>query len=117
HRAFDLGMIGLVQFVPSLLLALPAGHIADQYDRRRIVLTCVIIECVAMAVLAIASTRGLFGEAAILSIVFLIGVAKAIEFPTSQALMPALVPPALFPRATAVVASAGQTAMIAGPAI
>ena len=40
-RAFDLGIIGLVQFVPSLLLALPAGHVADQYDRRRVVLACI----------------------------------------------------------------------------
>src|SRR5215468_2514463 len=45
RRAFDLGLIGLVQFIPSLLLVLPAGHVADHYDRRRIVLVCVIIEC------------------------------------------------------------------------
>src|SRR5215831_10880977 len=51
HRAFDLGLIGLVQFIPSLLLVLPAGHIADHYDRRRIVLVCVVIECVAIALL------------------------------------------------------------------
>src|SRR5262249_12289164 len=44
HSAFDLGLIGLVQFVPSLLLVLPAGHVADHYDRRRIVLVCVIVE-------------------------------------------------------------------------
>ena len=57
HRAFDLGLIGLVQFVPSLLLVLPAGHIADHYDRRRIVLVCVIVEGLAIALLAVASAR------------------------------------------------------------
>ena len=117
HRAFDLGLIGLVQFVPSLLLALPAGHVADQFDRRRVVLACVVFECIAIALLAFFSARGAFGEAAILALVFAIGVARAFEFPTGQALMPALVPAALFPRAAAVNASAGQTAMIAGPAL
>jgi MFS family permease len=97
HRAFDLGLIGLVQFVPSLLLVLPAGHVADHYDRRRIVRVCVIVECVAIGLLAIASARAQFGEVAILATLFAIGVARAVEFPTSMALAPALVPAALFP--------------------
>lgn len=117
HRAFDLGMIGLVQFAPSLLLALPAGHIADQYDRRRVALACIIVACIAISVLTLGSMREGFSETAILCTLFVIGVAKSIEFPTSQALMPTLVPPALFPRAAAVIASAGQSAMIVGPAL
>ena len=48
-RALDLGLIGLVQFVPSVLLALPAGHIADQYDRRRIVLSGQLGVCLAIS--------------------------------------------------------------------
>src|SRR5512146_1000571 len=51
-RAFDLGLIGLVQFVPSLLLALPAGHVADQFERRRIVLFGQVAEWIAIALLA-----------------------------------------------------------------
>src|SRR5580698_9102237 len=51
-RAFDLGLIGLVQFVPSMLLALPAGHAADQFERRRIVLYGQIGELCAIASLA-----------------------------------------------------------------
>src|SRR6202042_612235 len=51
-RAFDLGLIGLVQFVPSVLLALPAGHVADQFERRRIVLIGQVIEWFAIVVLA-----------------------------------------------------------------
>ena len=38
HSAFALGMVGLVQVVPVILLSLPAGHVADQYNRRRIVI-------------------------------------------------------------------------------
>jgi MFS family permease len=117
HRVFDLGLIGLVQFVPSLLLVLPAGHIADHYDRRRIVLACVIVECLAIALLAVASARSNFGEVAILATLFAIGVARAVEFPTAMALAPALVPAGLFPRAAAAGAAAAQTAMIAGPAL
>jgi MFS family permease len=117
HRVFDLGLIGLVQFVPSLLLVLPAGHIADHYDRRRIVLACVIVECLAIALLAVASARSNFGEMAILATLFAIGVARAVEFPTAMALAPALVPAGLFPRAAAAGAAAAQTAMIAGPAL
>jgi MFS family permease len=116
-RAFDLGMIGLVQFIPSLLLVLPAGHLADQHDRRRIVLICIIVECIAIGLLAFAGARGAFGELAVFATLFAIGVARAIEFPTAMALAPALVPTALFPRAAAAGASAAQTAMIAGPAL
>ena len=56
-RALDLGLIGLVQFVPSLLLALPAGHVADQFERRRIVLLGQIVEWIAIALLAGMSLR------------------------------------------------------------
>src|SRR5690242_13589602 len=55
HRAFDLGLIGLVQFIPSLVLALPAGHVADLFDRRRIVFVCQAVEGVATVLLAVGS--------------------------------------------------------------
>ncbi|HET8897992.1 MAG TPA: MFS transporter [Rhodanobacteraceae bacterium] len=117
HDVFDLGLIGLVQLLPSLLLALPAGHLADQFNRRRIVALCQAVECVATAVLALGTLAGLFGEGAILTLVFVIGVARAIEFPTRQALLPGLVPESALARAMAVSASAGQSAMIIGPAL
>jgi MFS family permease len=117
HRALDLGLIGLVQFIPSVAFALPAGHVADRYERRRIVLVCQLVEGVAMGLLALGTLLGWFGETSILAILFVIGIAKAYEFPTTQALMPSLVPVSLLPRAAAANASAMQTAMIAGPAL
>ena len=117
HRAFDLGVIGLVQFVPSFVLALPAGHVADRYERRRVVIACQFIEWIAISVLALGSLFGWFDEIAILVIVFLVGCARAFEFPTMQAFLPSLVPPALLPRAMAMSASAVQAAMIVGPAL
>ncbi|RAP59716.1 MFS transporter [Oleiagrimonas sp. MCCC 1A03011] len=115
-NAFDLGLVGLVQFVPSLLLALPAGHIADQFNRRRIVVTCQALEWIAIAALALGSWQGWLSETGILTLLFVIGLARAVEFPTRQAMVPGLVPASVLPRAMAMNASAMQVAMIAGPA-
>ncbi|WP_266172106.1 MFS transporter [Dyella subtropica] len=116
-RAFDLGLIGLVQFIPSVVLALPAGHVADQFERRRIVLLGQVLELIAIAALAALSLRHAAHEASILVLVFAIGVAKAFEFPALQSMLPALVPPAILPRAMAINSAAGQAAMIMGPAL
>jgi MFS family permease len=116
-RAFDLGLIGLVQFVPSVLLALPAGHVADQFERRRIVLLGQVVEWVAIVLLAGLSLAHGIHEVGILLLVFVIGVAKAFEFPALQSMLPALVPAEILQRAMAVNSSAGQAAMIMGPAL
>jgi MFS family permease len=116
-RAFDLGLIGLAQFVPSFLLALPAGHVADQFERRRIVRYGLMVELLAIAVLATLSLLHSVHEAGILALVFIIGVAKAFEFPSLQSMLPALVPAPILPRAMAASSSAGQAATILGPAL
>ena len=117
HRALDLGLIGLVQFIPSFVLALPAGHVADLFDRRRIVLICQAVEGVATLFLAAGSWLGWFDEQAILIIVFVIGCARAFEFPTMSALLPSLVPAPMLSRAMAAGSSASMSAMIIGPAL
>ncbi|MDG2540013.1 MFS transporter [Dyella jiangningensis] len=116
-RALDLGLIGLVQFIPSVVLALPAGHVADQFERRRIVLLGQIVDMLAIAALAAITFLHLAHEVSILALVFVIGIAKAFEFPAMQSMLPALVPMSVLPRAMAASASAGQAAMIMGPAI
>ena len=116
-RALDLGLIGLVQFIPSVVLALPAGHVADQFERRRIVLLGQLVDLLAIVVLAALSLLHAAHEAGILALVFVIGVAKAFEFPAMQSMLPALVPPPLLGRAMAINGSAGQAAMIMGPAL
>lgn len=116
HRALDLGLIGLAQFVPSLLFALPAGHIADQFDRRRVVAICQAVVFLAIAALAFGSLYGLLDETRILMLVFVLGIAHAIEGPSRQAMVPALVPTPLLPGAISANASAQQVATIAGPA-
>ena len=116
-RALDLGLIGLVQFFPSVMLALPAGHVADQFERRRIVMLGQIVDMLAIVALAVISLMYLAHEATILALVFVIGVAKAFEFPALQSMLPALVPSSVLPRAMAASQAAGQAAMIMGPAV
>ena len=57
-RVLDLGLVGLAQFLPMLVFTLPAGHVADRYDRRRVVQICQLTEAASMAVLAFASFTG-----------------------------------------------------------
>ncbi len=117
RSAFQLGLVGLVQFAPSLLLALPAGHAADRFNRRRIVVSCQAVECLAAGLLAVGSVAGVLDEVRILALVCLVSVARASESPSRQAMVPGLVPERLLPQAVAASASAGQVAMIAGPAL
>lgn len=115
--AFDLGMVGLVQFIPSIFLVFVVGHVADRYDRRRVAMLCALLEGLCAMTLAFGSAGGWLGKEVIFAVVFMIGVARAFSMPTAQALVPALVSSALLPRAVAAFASATQFAVIIGPAL
>lgn len=117
HSAFWLGMIGLAQFFPSVILALPAGHIADQFDRRRVVMFGQILEWAAIALLAWLTWKGDASVGVILSLIFIISSAKTLESPAMISMLPALVPTSILPRATAANAVSGQAAQIVGPAL
>ena len=91
--ALDLGLIGLVQFLPSLVLVLVSGHVADRYDRRAVVGTSQTMQAIAVMVLAVFSFHEAVTELLIFALVALIGSARAFEAPTLQALLPGLVPP------------------------
>lgn len=115
--AFDLGLIGLVQFVPVVAMGLLVGQIADRHDRRAVVRRCQVIKAAVAALLAAGSIGGWLDRNAILALLFLTGTARAFETPTMHALLPGLVPPVILPRAIAASATAMQTAVIVGPAI
>jgi len=115
--AFALGMVGLCMFLPMVVLTLLVGHVADRFDRRRIVMVCLFIEGACAAVLAM----GVFAHALSLPIIYLLvvlgGSARAFESPTMATLLPALVPRDNLSRATAWYSSSNQTAQIVGPAV
>jgi len=115
--AFDLGLVGLAQFAPTVVLTLVVGQVADRYDRRVVVVLCHVAEAGATAVLALGSLGGWLTREGILAILVVIGAARAFENPARASLVPRLVPLPLLSRAIASVTSAGQMARIAGPAL
>ncbi len=115
-NVFDLGLVGLVEFLPRLLFMLHTGHVADRYDRRRVAALCQAVQGLVALVLIVASAGHAVTRELIFAMAFLLGSARAFEMPSTQALLPNLVPPALFPRAVAASASAMQAATIAAPA-
>jgi len=115
--ALDLGFVGLAQFLPSFVLVLVVGQVADRFDRRRVLQACMAAEACAALGLAIGSYTGRIDAHAIFALVMVVGAARAFQQPAMQALLPALVPRVLLSRAIATNSSAGQVAIIAGPAL
>jgi MFS family permease len=114
--AFDLGLVGLIQFVPAVVFTLLIGHLADRYDRRLIVRLGQAAYALAAVLLIPVFLSPAPSVNLLFAAVLLIGSARAFELPTGHALVPMLVPHSLLPRATAAWASASQAAVICGPA-
>ena len=117
HSAAALGFVGLAQFLPMMACIFPAGHAADQYNRQRIVIICQSIALLAAAFMAYASFTHQLSAGMIYALVAIFGACKAFEMPAQQTFLPSIVPPALFPRATALSSSLFQVASIAGPSL
>lgn len=120
--AWDLGLVGLYQFMPALLLTLVAGHVADRLNRAHIVAACLLTQG-SVALLLVAATQG-WGAPAVwtsrellLGVSVMLGVARAFQMPAQQALTPMLVPAVMLPRAMAFSSSGMQAAVISGPAL
>ncbi len=117
HKAIDLGYTGLALFLPGLLLLLPAGHVADRYDRRQVVLVCYLLQVLCTLALLTFAWRGIHSVLPIFAVLFLIGTGRAFSGPASAALLPHLVPADHFVNAVTWGAAIFQIANIAGPAI
>jgi MFS family permease len=117
HSTFALGMVGLVQFLPMLLLTLVVGHVADRFNRKTIISICQVIEGSTLALLAASSYLHRLHPFGIYCAVAAIGASRAFESPSTQALVPGLVEDAKVPEAIAWSTSANQTASIVGPAL
>jgi MFS family permease len=117
HRAIDLGYVGLAQFLPGILLSLVAGHTADRFDRRRVLLVCYVGYALCSAILLWQSARHLSNVHVIFLILSLLGTVRAFSGPASQALMPQLIHDEHFPNAVAWSSSIFTTSTILGPAL
>ncbi len=115
--AWDLGLVGLYQFVPALLLTLVAGQVADRFNRGHIILGCFVAQAVASAVLWFAAVDGWLHRELLLALSIVLGAARAFQMPAQQALLPLLVTERLFPRAMAFSAGGLQVSVMGGPAL
>jgi MFS family permease len=116
RNPLDLGLVGLTQFIPAALFVLIAGHVADRYDRRKVIRTCQTVSACATAALAIGTAGGWMTRESLLAIVFVTGSCRAFEQTTLTTLLPGIVPLPMLTRATAAGATASQIAVIGGPA-
>jgi len=117
HKAIDLGYTGLMLFLPGLLFLLPAGHIADRFDRRQVILVCYTLQAVCSFLLWRFAWMGIHRVWPIFLVLFLIGTGRAFSGPASSALLPHLVPQAHFVNAVTWGSAIFQIANIAGPAL
>ncbi|MFJ4258099.1 MULTISPECIES: MFS transporter [Pseudomonas] len=116
-NVLDLGLVGLVEFAPRVLFMLHTGHVADRYDRRKVAALCQSLQGLIALALAVGSATDNVTRELIFALAFLLGATRSFEMPATQALLPNVVPPGLFPRAVAASASATQSATIVAPAV
>lgn len=117
HDAFSLGLVGLAQFLPMVLLTLVVGHVADRYDRRYIVFLCQIVEACMALLLLLGSLTNSLGQHHILIMAAILGACRAFEGPSSSALLPQLVPKEFLQQAISWNTSVGQLSQILGPSM
>jgi MFS family permease len=117
HRALDLGLVGLAQFLPGILLFLPAGQTADRLPRQRILQACyVAFACVSALLLAL-TLHGVTTVWPVYAALVVNGVVRAFNGPASQAFLPLVVPEDVFPSAVALGSGVLQGAMVVGPMV
>ena len=117
HSALALGYTGLALFLPGLFFVLPAGHVADRYDKRKVILACYTLQATATMLLFWFAWHGVGSILPIYGVLFLIGTGRAFSGPASSALLPSLVPKDHFVNAVTWGATVYQTANAVGPAL
>nr|WP_315220641.1 MFS transporter [uncultured Duganella sp.] len=117
HNLFDLGLIGLAQFAPFLLLILIAGHAADRYDRRNLIAIALAAQLLCGLTLLAFTMAGLSTVWPVFAVLVLFGSARAFMGPATQAILVNLVPPESFSKAVALSSSSFHVAVILGPTL
>jgi len=114
-RPLDLGLVGLAQFLPGILLFLLSGHVADRFNRRNLLILCDVGFATCFALLLAITLRGAVSIAAVFAVLVLLGVVRSFNGPVSRAMLPHLVPPEHFAGSVAWASSIFQAATILGP--
>lgn len=117
NSAMALGLVGLFQFLPQLLLTLVVGHVADRYNRRLICVCTRLTMASTVGILAYGNLTGTISANMIYACAVMLGTARAFEMPAGQAILPNLIPADLLSRAVSAIASAREISVIAGPAL
>ncbi len=117
HRALDLGYVGLALFLPGLLFLLPAGHVADRFDRRQIILICYGLQVLATLSLLLITHAALHSVYPIYAVLLVMGTGRAFSGPASSALIPHLVPERHFVNAVTWGSAIFQFSNVTGPAL
>src|SRR5437762_1638610 len=115
HSALALGLVGLTQMIPMVFFTLPAGHAADNYARKRIIMLMTLVVAVANLGLTLVSALGA-PVPWIYACLFAAGSARTFLWPTSSAFLPQIVPRQLFSRAVTWSAGSFELSSVAGPA-
>ncbi|MBB4218135.1 MFS family permease [Rhizobium sp. BK212] len=116
-KAIYLGLIGLVQFLPSLLLMLVTGSVADRYNRRAIAALCSLVSALCTLALLVMTIMGTFTPLPVFAVLLIFGIERAFMSPAVQSLAPNLVPERALSNAIAWNSSSWQLAAITGPVL
>ena len=117
RRPLDLGYVGLAQFLPNVFLFLLAGHAADRFNRKSILLLCNLAFAACYVLLIEITHRGPHNAKPIYVVLVLLGIVRSFNSPAGRSLLPVLVPVEVFPNAVAWNATMFQAATILGPAL
>lgn len=116
-RALDLGLVGLAQFLPGILLFLVSGHASDRFERRKVLAACYAGYAVCSGLLLFLAARGAHAVLPIYLVLILLGIVRSFNGTASRSILPQLVPDEHFANAVAWNASAFQAATIIGPSL
>ena len=117
NNPLDLGLVGLAEFLPLLILALPAGQIADRFPRRTVVALGLVLQGLIAALLVLITLNGANALWPFLTVGAIAGMASALTNPAGRAMTPEIVPTELLPGAIALRSVANQIGIIVGPAV
>ena len=117
QSAFDLGLVGLVEFIPAALLTFAAGHAADRYPRQRVVQVAMTVKGAIASFLAFGSFAGWLNTVEIFAAATILGGASSFERPARQAILTGVTPQGMLQKGASLSSGAFQVATIGAPAL